>query len=153
MDEGTCDYWTAAMLGTPHIWAWHRRHDDQEVHPRSLTSSKTMADYDRRPGADPHLNGTIWAAALWDLRTRLGETDPAGGQNTDLLVLHALRVLGQYGDPAPEAAADRTAGARESYAAGLTALLQADEQLNAGRNRTAIVAAFAKRGIEPTPSV
>ena len=153
MDEGTCDYWAAAMLGTPHIWAWHRRHDEQEVHPRSLTSSKTMADYDPTPNADPHLNGTIWAAALWDLRARLGETEPAGARKTDLLVLHALRALGTYGDPAPEAAADTIAEARESYAAGLTALLWADEQVNGGRNRTAMLAAFAKRGIEPAPSV
>src|SRR5947209_70307 len=63
MDEGTCDYWAATMLGTPHIWAWHRRHDHQEVHPPWLTSSKTMADYDQSPVADADANGTIWAAA------------------------------------------------------------------------------------------
>src|SRR5882762_10067971 len=64
IDEGTCDYWSATMLGTPHIWAWHHAHDDQVVHPRSLTSKKNMMDFDHDRNADPHTNGTIWAAAL-----------------------------------------------------------------------------------------
>ena len=65
MDEGTCDYWAAAMLGTPHIWILHRRHDDQEIHVRSLASSKSMADFDVGPQADAHANGTIWGSD-WD---------------------------------------------------------------------------------------
>ena len=153
MDEGTCDYWAATMLGTPHIWAWHRRHDDQEVHPRSLTSSKTMADYDLSPGADPHANGTIWAAALWDLRTQLGATEPDGVRQTDLVVLKALLLLGKLVDHAREATGTSIRRARESYAAGLNALLQADELLNAGRHRKIILASFSKRGIQPAPSV
>src|ERR1700730_6039301 len=60
LDEGTCDYWAATMLGTPHIWAWHLRHDEQVTHPRSLSSSKTMADFVASPTADAHANGTIW---------------------------------------------------------------------------------------------
>ena len=149
MDEGTCDYWAAAMLGTPHIWAWHRRHDDQEVHPRSLTSPKTMTDYDSRREADPHLNGTIWAASLWDLRTRLDTTQPDGGRRTDLLVLRALLLLGQSTTPPKGETAKELRRARGSYEAGLAALVEADELLNAGRNREAILACFGRRGIHP----
>src|SRR5213082_3479002 len=60
----------------------------------SLASAKTMADYDSSPNADPHLNGTIWAAGLWDLRARLEATESDGGHQTDLLVLKALLELG-----------------------------------------------------------
>ena len=85
LDEGTCDYWAATMLETPHIWAWHHRHDEGHFHPRSLRSSKTMADYDFAPTADPHANGTIWGAALWDLRMRLAGTEPGIARRADLL--------------------------------------------------------------------
>src|SRR5262249_28103285 len=33
IDEGTCDYWAATMLGTPHIWYWHRRPHPEAFHP------------------------------------------------------------------------------------------------------------------------
>src|SRR6267378_4718501 len=78
MDEGTCDYWAGTMLGTPHIWILHRRHDNQEIHARSLTSRKTMTDFDAGARADPHSNGTIWGAALWDLRTQMSVTESDG---------------------------------------------------------------------------
>jgi hypothetical protein len=145
IDEGTADYWVAAMLGTAHIWAWHRRHDDQEIHPRSLASPKTMADFDFSREADPHSNGTIWAAALWDLRTRLKALQPDGARRTDLLVLRALLLLGQL-------AAERKElrRVREKYETGLAALIQADEVLNSGCNREAILACFGKRGIHLT---
>jgi hypothetical protein len=80
MDEGTSDYWAAAMLETPHIWAWHRRHDDYEIHPRSLVSAVTMADYDHGERADPHTNGTIWATALWDLRQAINASELGGAR-------------------------------------------------------------------------
>jgi hypothetical protein len=145
IDEGTSDYWAAAMLGTPHIWAWHRRHDDQEIHPRSLASTKTMADYDSSPQANPHTNGTIWAAALWDLRTRLDAQQPDGARRTDLLVLRALLLVGQLTGHRKE-----LRRARESYEMGVAALVRADELLHAGRNREAILTCFGKRGIHPT---
>jgi hypothetical protein len=152
MDEGTCDYWAATMLGTPYIWAWHHRHDAEEVHFRSLTSSKTMADYDSSPGADAHANGTIWAAALWGLRTRLGAWEPDGARQTDLLVLKALLLMGQLPSDRRDASLTSIRRARQSYTAGLLALLQADELLNGGRQREAILASFAKHGIQTAPS-
>lgn len=147
MDEGTCDYWAAAMLGTPHIWYWHRRHDAEEIHPRSLSSSRTMADYDYRRGADAHTNGTIWGATLWDLRRRISEHPGDGTLVSDLLVLQALLLLGRRvpADEEPRIRAIRRC--REPFSAGLAALLEADDILYGRRHCTIIQATFARRGI------
>jgi hypothetical protein len=153
IEEGTCDYWVATLLETPHIWAWHRPYgaNSQVPHPRSLASAQTMRDYDSRRGADSHANGTIWAAALWDLRSRLGATE--GALVTDLLVLKALLLLGRL--PPPPAPSGRAAlqRVRSSFAAGLAALLHADELLSAGRHQGTILSVFAARGILPDPAV
>lgn len=127
LDEGTCDYFAAVMLDTPHIWAWHRQSD----HPRSLASKKTMADYDYQHGADPHANGTLWAAALWSLRDRFA--DP---RQLDRMVVAALLLSGTM-----------TRRARGSFSAGLSALVRADEILDGSHNRALIVRAFRERGI------
>ncbi len=150
MDEGTCDYLTAAILGTPHIWAWHRRHDEIETHPRSLVSRRTMNDFDSGPKADPHVNGTIWASALWDLRSRLIEIEgESGGRQADLLVMQALILIGGRGAEGPNADVRSLRAARESFATGLTVLLEADAALTSGRRRTLISSIFAARGILP----
>lgn len=149
MDEGTCDYWAAVMLGTPHIWTWHRRHDDQEIHPRSLASAKTMADYDSSANADPHSNGTIWAAALWDLRTRLKATEPDGAHRIDLLVLKALLGLGSITSPVGEVPTEYLTRVRASYEVGLASLVRTDELMNGGRYREVILLCFSRRGIYP----
>jgi hypothetical protein len=137
LDEGTCDYWAATMMDTPHIWAWHRQHDTQIVHERSLCSGKTMADFDPTPGADPHANGTIWGAALWDLRCALS------AEVVDLLVVQMMLVLGAI----ERAGVDATMRAKESYGTALAALLRADEQLNNGRNAVRVAELFARRAI------
>lgn len=124
LDEGSCDYWAAVMLEASHIWSWHRSPD----HPRNLSSTKTMAAFDPSPDADPHANGTIWAAALWDLRARLG---PA----TDAMVLETLRVLG------------RRSGDRESFESGLSALLEAERRLHGGKHRREILDVFEARAV------
>jgi Fungalysin metallopeptidase (M36) len=152
MDEGTCDYWAATMLGTPHIWALHRRHDDHEVHVRSLTSGKTMEDYDTGPRADVHANGTIWGAALWDLRTRMSATKPNGVRKTDTLVLKALLLMGKVAPRWQETSVTSVRLARKSFDVGLASLLFADEQLNQGQNQNTILEIFRRRGIKPAPS-
>ncbi|MBI3467496.1 MAG: M36 family metallopeptidase [Planctomycetes bacterium] len=149
LEEGTCDYWGATMLGTPHIWAWHHRHDDQVVHPRSLVSAKTIADYDAGTGADPHANGTIWAAALWDLRARLAAAGPDGVRRADRLVLKSLLLLGRLADHPLRPSRKNTRRLRSDYGMGLAALLHADELLHAGQHRKTILTVFAARGIQP----
>ena len=152
MDEGTCDYWAATTLGTPHIWILHRRHDDHEVHVRSLTSCKTMEDYDTRPQADVHTNGTIWGAALWDLRTQLAGTEPNGIRKADLLVLKALLLIGKLTHRWHERSVVSVRRARTNFDVGLTSLLLADELLNQSQRRETILGIFGKRGIRPAPS-
>ncbi len=152
MDEGTCDYWAASMLGTPHIWILHRRHDDQEIHVRSLTSRKTMADYDTGARADVHANGTIWGAALWDLRTQMSATEPGGIRKTGLLVLKALLLMGKLTPRWQETSVTSVWLARNNFDVGLTSLLLADEQLNRSQNQKTILEIFGKRGIQPVPS-
>src|SRR6202048_3264712 len=149
MDEGTCDYFAATMLGTPHIWAWHLRHDDAVIHPRSLVSSKTMADYDTSPAADAHANGTIWAAALWDLRTQLGRIEADGVRRTDLMVVQALLLLGRLMDTSSEKTANELRRLRKRFEIGAAAMLHADEILHLGRYRELIRSSFSRRGIEP----
>ena len=145
IDEGTCDYWAAVMLGTPHIWAWHQASD----HPRSLASEKGMADFDHDRRADPHLNGTIWGAALWDLRTTLAARETNGTRKTNLLLLQALLLIGKMtGDENPSTP-ESVREARGSYSVGLAALLLADEKIFGNQHRDTILETFSKRGISP----
>lgn len=147
LDEGVCDYWAASMLGTPHIWALHHRHDGHEVHRRSLVSLNTMADYNHGKGADTHLNGTIWASALWDLRSQLAVVEPKGARVSDLLVLQSLLRIGRMVGNVLPATKKNVRQARDGFAVGLNALLQADSLLYKGRHHELIVTTFAKRGI------
>jgi hypothetical protein len=147
LDEGMCDYWAAAMLETPHIWAFHQRHDGEHIHPRSLRSSRTMADYDHRGGADPHANGTIWASALWDLRSQLSAVEPDGATQSDLLVLGCLLGLGRRTGEPGAFTVKSARRARRDFATGLRALLEADELLSSGRRRAMILETFGRRGI------
>lgn len=147
IDEGTCDYWAAAMLGTPHVWAWHHRHDEYAIHRRSLLSAKTMADFDGCPDADPHANGTIWGAALWDLRTHMEATEPDGAHLADRLLVQALLLLAQRRADASAGGARQIQRARASFASGLNALLEADAMLYGGRYHAAVSTLFSTRGI------
>lgn len=147
LDEGTCDYWAATMLNTPHIWAWHQRHDAESMHPRSLSSSVSMMDFDSCSTADPHVNGTIWGAALWDLRNVLCEHDAACARHSDLLVLCALHILGTIDSTVTRGKISTVCHQRNEYPTALSALLQADQQLHAGRYCTLIHQVFARRGI------
>jgi hypothetical protein len=166
LDEGMSDYFAAMMLETPHIWAFHQRHDDEAIHPRSLASPKTMAGYDRGRQADAHGNGTIWAAALWDLRVGLARLEPDGARTADRLVLACLLGLGRIGADSPGGGAGRGAAgagghdaavdaatpgrlrrARNDFATAAAALLEADRTLYRGRHHPVIRDALARRGI------
>jgi hypothetical protein len=152
IDEGTSDYFAATMLDTPHIWAWHRRHDEVVRHPRSLSSTKTMADFDHGPIADPHTNGTIWGAALWDLRCRLSGLASNGARLTDRLVLKALLLIGQLPGNWRSLEVRAVRDVRQGYSTGLAALLRADEVLTGAAYRGEILRCFDNRGIRPDGS-
>jgi poly-gamma-glutamate capsule biosynthesis protein CapA/YwtB (metallophosphatase superfamily) len=154
MDEGTSDYWTAVMLGTPHIWACHRRHDAEETHLRSVSSRKTMAHYVTGPGSDPHANGTIWGAALWELRCRMAAMHPDGAHRTDLMVLQALVLIGGLGvaQDGSKSHARTIRPARKSFGIGLAALLRAGDVLFAGEHGALLHEVFTARGIVAEPA-
>jgi hypothetical protein len=143
MDEGTSDYWSAVMLGTPHIWSWHRRHDAGSIHRRSLATTATMSDYDHSPDADPHRNGTIWAGALWDLRCHAAATQADGAHLADKIVLQSLLLIGQL----HKAERNQTCRARSRFRTGLRKLLLADQLVTGGQFQQVILNVFNARGI------
>ncbi len=144
LDEGTSDYWVGTMLDTPHIWAWHRASSPGVEHRRDLRSSRTVADIDPQPDADPHLNGTIWASALWDLRVHFSSTDVGGVRMSDRLILQAMLVMGHEEKLSTH---QRKHSVQAAFSEGLSALLMADETLFSGSHISDITTLFARRGI------
>jgi len=144
LDEGICDYWAATMLESPHIWGWHRRHDGEVAHRRTLRSTRTMENFDLAPNADPHSNGTIWAASLWDLRERIGDRRVTDRLIVTLLLLWKV-MTDEEGLPS-----DAFIYGPESFHAALVLMLHADECLYAAMHRELILDVFARRGISPS---
>jgi hypothetical protein len=151
LDEGTCDYWAAAMLGTPHIWAFHHRHDDAHAHPRSLTSRLTIADFVPGRGRDKHANGTIWAAALWELRTSLDAGHCGGARLADTIVLASLLRLASWPAGARGARPSVVRRARSSFVTAAGALVDAAAELGGTRAEVQAYVALARRGIPVPP--
>jgi len=148
LDEGFCDYWAATMLTCPHIWAWHRKHSTNEIHPRSLSSKKTMTDYDSGHNADQHLNGTIFGAALWDIRKEFCGLYPDGARKMDLIVLKSLILIGQLQDSEYNPTKSGTRKCRFEFKSGLASLMEADKICNNGRHSDIIKKCFLQRGID-----
>jgi hypothetical protein len=111
-----------------------------------------MEDYDTGPRADVHTNGTIWGAALWDLRTQMAATKLDGIRKTDILVLKALLLMGKLTPRWQETSVTSVRLARKDFDVGLASLLLADEQLNRGQNQKTILEIFSRRGIKRAPS-
>jgi len=102
LDEGTCDYFAATMLGHGGIYCWHRA-GLPPAHPlfRNLEPGRAIAEFDSSPHPDPHFNGTIWATILWRLRRRLIETEDVTRREFDRIVLKTLLLIGETGKPNP----------------------------------------------------
>ena len=102
LDEGTCDYFAATMLGHGGIYRWHRA-GLPPAHPlfRNLEPGRAIAEFDSSPHPDPHFNGTIWATILWRLRRRLIETEDVTRREFDRIVLKTLLLIGETGKPNP----------------------------------------------------
>ena len=147
LDEGTCDYLAATMMQTPHIWAFHQRHDAEHAHRRSLSSSMTMSDFDAGRKADAHTNGTIWAAGLWDLRIQMAGSDQDAARDLDRLVLLGLILLGRLQGDAQPASPVSLRRARRDFGTGLRCLLESDGILYAGRHQDVAARVFSRRGI------
>lgn len=147
IDEGISDYWAATLLDCAHIWAWHRKHTFAEIHPRSLTSFKTMTDFDFRKDADPHLNGTILGATLWDIRQALNKSEIIGARKMDMLILKSLILIGQIHDSDYRPTKKGTRKYRSGFNLILTALLHADWLLFHNGHAGIIFNSFLKREI------
>jgi len=152
IDEGISDYWAATMLNSPHIWAWHRKHTKNEFHHRSLSSQKTMNDFDKGENADPHLNGTILGASLWDIRKELVKLNADGAKKMDLLVLKSLLLIGQLQDSAYRPAQNGTSKCRSGFSLILVAILEADRILYQGIHADIIHYCFSNRGVNSQTS-
>jgi hypothetical protein len=144
LDEGTADYLAAIMLGTPDIYGWHRGGTPPSAQARRrLDGAWTMAAFRGGHDTDPHLDGTVWAAALWSARDAVRAS---GGQAAefDRLVTEGLVRSGATDPGMPAEAARRR---RRSFGRALAAILEADAA-RGGRFGDVIAAAFAGRGIE-----
>jgi len=152
-DEGVSDYWAATMLNSPHIWAWHRNHTKNDFHHRSLASLKTMADFNKEENADPHLNGTILGATLWDIRKELLKHDAEGVKKMDTLVLKALLLIGQLQDSDYRPSRKGTCKCRSGFSLLHLALLEADRILYHNDHKEIIHYCFLNRGINSKNSL
>ena len=142
MDEGTADYWAAAILATPDIYNWqHAAEGRSDPENRDLTGPRTTDAFD--PNGDPHRNGNIWASALWDVRRALGPRD------TDLLVMKALLLCSQVGPSGSgDSAIQRVMEQKDELRDGLAMLIKADKELHGGQHRDRLLDIFKQRGID-----
>jgi hypothetical protein len=143
LDEGTCDYLTGVLLGRPDIFGWHRaRVPTSSMLRRRLDASSTMAAFRGGSDVDPHVDGTVWATALWATRTAVVH-DGYPPETFDALVLDGLVRIGRAGD---SEASDAALRRRRYFSNALAAILAADSDHGAGLAST-IEASFAARGI------
>lgn len=149
IEEGTCDYLAAVLLGTPDIYGWHRA-DRLEGDPRRrrLDTPVTMAAFRGGHDVDPHADGTVWATALWSAR-QAWEQCGHEGSAFDAALFRALSHLGEdalSSDPQERVGELRR---RRYFSRTLEALL-AQIQDTAGAR--AVEDAFAARGVVPGQS-
>jgi len=144
LDEGTCDYLAAVLLGTPDIYGWHRAavpsHTPRRRH---LDAPWTMAHFTGGRSSDPHTDGSIWGSALWAARCAVERRghDP---QTFDAVVVRALDRIGRSATELPRGLACRH---RRRFATALAAILEEDEAAG-GRLSGTVEPVLAARGIE-----
>ncbi|MEU1627638.1 hypothetical protein ABZ746_20365 [Streptomyces sp. NPDC020096] len=137
LDEGTADFLTALLLGTPDIYGWHRAHiPEWDPRRRKLDARWTMAFLRPKSGGHAHANGTIWASALWSARDRV-LADGGDSDGFNRMLLRGLSGLGRSDGPVQEER-DR----RNRFSELLRELLTADPVL-----APAVLAAMADHGI------
>lgn len=92
---------------------------------RRVDSSLTFADFDE--SGDEHDNGLIWSATLWEVRQALGR------EKADRIILESHFQLDGF----------------TTFARGARAILDADRNLENGRNRKVLTRIFRRRKIGP----
>lgn len=91
---------------------------------------------------DPHVDGTVWSAALWSARIVVEEAGTAG-DIFDALVLRGLAAIGDTDLDTPFREALR---GRKHFSRALRAILCVDDVLETGLGEV-VASAFAARGI------
>ena len=127
LSEGWSDYFAISFYNNPVYTGYTSQNSTTGGRRQSYEGyTFTYEDLGNGPhGYEPHDDGEIWAATLWDLRKSLGAS------TTDRLVINGLKATPC--DPSMTDARD--------------AILAADMATNAGANRTAIWTAFARHGM------
>lgn len=144
VDEGSCDVFTAIMIGHPDIYGWHRNAvPEWDPRRRALDPRWTMSRFIGGSG-DPHQDGSIWASACWSARERVIEAGHDAAR-FDRMFLRGLEISAQL-------AAQRRGGSTEPnrdalkqrryLASMLEAMLAADPDLT-----DPVCAGMARHGI------
>ncbi|MCQ4043800.1 hypothetical protein ACFOSC_26345 [Streptantibioticus rubrisoli] len=136
LDEGTADFLTAVLLGTPDIYGWHRGNiPPWDQRRRRLAARWTTACL--RPGrGQAHANGTVWASALWTAHERVRQADGAGITRT------LLTAMTRFGSRGTDVAEEQQR--RSLFAELLRELLAADPA-----SARVVAGAMADHGVLP----
>jgi len=143
LDEGTSDYLAAVLVRSPDIYGWHRGAvPSSHQARRRLDVPWTMSAFRGGAGHDPHIDGTVWAAALWSTRRCLMDRG-VPGEAFDRLVLQALVRIGESEATTPW---DEALRLRRHFARALQAILDAAKAAG-GAHTDTIERTFATHGI------
>lgn len=152
IEEGTCDYLAAVLLGTPDIYGWHRGDRfDADPRRRRIDTAVTMAAFRGGRDVDPHSDGTVWATALWSARRACQECGVAA-EVFDTVLLRALLHLGQEQLSVDAAERVQSLRRRRYFSVALSEVLEQAQAWSVspsedGRWVCAVEAAFAAHGI------
>ncbi len=142
LDEGTSDFLTAFMLGTPDIYRWQRGQlPPTDPRRRLLRAGATMAHLRPGSGGLAHSNGTIWASALWTAYQRVLDS----GADKDRFLRMVIRGMAGLG--ATEAPTADEQFRRTQFCELLAETVAVDPAL-----APTVLAAMAEHGIKPDTS-
>ena len=128
MGEGWSDYWAITINNDGAVGEYVTNNPNGIRRAAYTVPAAAVHDSYADVGAggfEVHRDGEVWAATLWDLRTQLGAA------LSDRLVLNGMKFTPN----------------RPSFLNARDGILQADQDLNAGANRCAIWAVFARHGM------
>ncbi|MFZ2956635.1 MAG: M36 family metallopeptidase [Candidatus Ozemobacteraceae bacterium] len=121
MNEGQADYFACSFSGEPHLGEYVATKKNRPF----LRTVENKTHYPEDIKHEPHDDGQIWSATLWDLRSKIG------APICDALVLKSYFVM----------------KAEPNFSDGLCAMLQADKDHFAGAHLDVITETFKNRGI------
>ena len=125
LSEGWSDYFGISFTNDPVLGAYGEDDLERGIRRQSYEGyTFTFEDFFNE-SSGRHNNGEIWAAALWDLRTTLGQ------EVTDQLVVDALKLT----------------PCRATIPEAKESIVFADQQTNGGANAAAIHEVFGRHGL------